>query len=63
MGCCASFWLSEDGAGAQGLEHLCLLKAQGVSVMFPSRSVIILALVFTFMVHFELVVVYSMSES
>ena len=31
--------------------------------MFPSRSVIILALVFTFMVHFELVVVYSMSES
>ena len=30
--------------------------------MFPSSSVIILALVFKFMVHFELVVVYSMSE-
>lgn len=46
----------------RSLEHLCLLKGQGVSVMFPSRSVIILALVFKFMVHFELVVVYSMSE-
>lgn len=47
----------------RGLERLCLLKGQGVSVMFPSRSVTILALVFKFMVPFELVVVYSMSES
>lgn len=53
----------KTGEEQRGLERLCLLKGQGVSVMFPSRSVTILALVFKFMVPFELVVVYSMSES
>ena len=46
----------------RGLETSLSTEGQRVSVMFPSSSVIILALVFKFMVHFELVVVYSMSE-